>query len=397
MLFCRSEAKLADDGILRSPSKKRRSGGSNKIILDDFDLGVLKRTVNEVYTIDKKVPTINILVNKMKEKIGYVGGKETLRKSLLQIGFKYKKCHNKRKLLMERNDIVAWRSRYLRKIKENDALGENKRPVTFLDETYIHPSYGVNKCWQAEDERGVYKTDRTGQRYIIVHAGGSYGFVDNALLIFKSKSKSGDYHDDMNHNNFMRWLETQLIPNLPPNGIVVMDNAPYHGVQINKPPTQATRKASMREWLDNNGVSTTNDMRKAELLGLVKQLNHTKTYYVDELLKKHGHTVLRLPPYHCDLNPIELIWSLAKHKVAMNNVNQSGVEIEKLVRNAFLEIGPSDWNQHCKHVKRLEEEMWQRDGLLDEAVESLCFMVNTGSSDEDSEISEEEASDDDSV
>lgn len=351
--------------------------------MDECDLGVLKRTVQEVFTVDKQVPTLKILVNKMQDKINYTGGQETIRRNLLKIGFKFKKCENRRTLLMERNDIVAWRSRYLRKYRENCALGDNKKPITYLDETFIHPSYGVSKCWQSKDQPGIYKADRSGQRYIIVHAGGDYGFVNNALLIFKSKSKSGDYHDDMNHQNFMQWIEKQLIPNLPPNGIVVMDNAPYHSVQINKPPTQAARKQEIRDWLESNEVSTTGDMRKAELLQLVKKFSHTKTFYVDEILKKHGHTVLRLPPYHCDLNPIEFIWSLVKHKVAMNNVQQSAKEIEVLVRNAVAEITALDWQKHCKHVDRLAQEMWEKDGLLDEVVESMKFVVNTAFSEDD--------------
>ena len=42
-------------------------------------------------------------------------------------------------------------------------------------------------------------------------------------------------------------------------------------------------------------------------------------YKVDEFLKKKGHEVLRLPPYHCDLNPIEFIWGILKNRVAINN------------------------------------------------------------------------------
>lgn len=37
---------------------------------------------------------------------------------------------------------------------------------------------------------------------IIVHAGPEHGFVPNALLTFKSGTKSGDYHDEMNYMNY---------------------------------------------------------------------------------------------------------------------------------------------------------------------------------------------------
>lgn len=78
-------------------------------------------------------------------------------------------------------------------------------------------------------------------------------------------------------------------------------------------------------------------MRKAELITLLKGRHHTKTYYIDELLQD-----VRLPLYHCDLNPNKIIWSLAKHPVAMNNVSQSDLEIENLMRAAFADISQSD-------------------------------------------------------
>lgn len=33
---------------------------------------------------------------------------------------------------------------------------------------------------------------------------------------------------------------------------------------------------------------------------------------LDEMAVEHGHRVLRLPPYHCHFNPIELVWSECK-------------------------------------------------------------------------------------
>jgi transposase len=58
-------------------------------------------------------------------------------------------------------------------------------------------------------------------------------------------------------------------------------------------------------------------MLKAELLVLVKQHKHKfERYVVDELAAQEGKTVLRLPPYHCELNPIELIWLQIKNEVA---------------------------------------------------------------------------------
>jgi transposase len=39
---------------------------------------------------------------------------------------------------------------------------------------------------------------------------------------------------------------------------------------------------------------------------------------IKKLAKENGRTVLRLPPYHCELNPVELMWAELQHHVIMN-------------------------------------------------------------------------------
>ena len=60
--------------------------------------------------------------------------------------------------------------------------------------------------------------------------------MPNALLIFRSGSKIGDYHDDMNHTNYMKWLQEKLIPNLESKSVIVVDNASYYNVQLTRHP-----------------------------------------------------------------------------------------------------------------------------------------------------------------
>ena len=42
---------------------------------------------------------------------------------------------------------------------------------------------------------------------------------------------------------------------------------------------------------------------------LCKTNQPSPTYAVDQTLKQHGHVAIRLPPYHAELNSIELIWA----------------------------------------------------------------------------------------
>lgn len=41
----------------------------------------------------------------------------------------------------------------------------------------------------------------------------------------------------MNFNNYVKWIREKLMPNIPPNSVIVVDNAPYHNVQLNPAPT----------------------------------------------------------------------------------------------------------------------------------------------------------------
>ena len=66
---------------------------------------------------------------------------------------------------------------------------------------------------------------------------------------------------------FHFWIEQFLIPALPENSVVVMDNAAFH--------------------------------KRADIL---------------ELLEQQGHKILWLPAYSPDLNPIEQMWAWVKRK-----------------------------------------------------------------------------------
>jgi hypothetical protein len=73
-------------------------------------------------------------------------------------------------------------------------------------------------------------------RLIVVHIGSKDGFLPGAQLAYKANSMSEDYHRQMNYDNFSRWITHQVIPNLPPNSVVVVDNVSYHSTVHNKPP-----------------------------------------------------------------------------------------------------------------------------------------------------------------
>lgn len=313
---------------------------------------------------------------KAQDDLNFQGSITTLRRIIkTQLGYKFKRCANNRSKLIQRPNIKAWCAKYLRRIRQNDALGADKKPVIYLDETWIHSHYTVAKCWRSSETTGVLKNTSAGPRWIIAHAGGETGFVDGAFLMFKAKSKTGDYHDQMNGDNFMKWLTQQLLPNMPKNCLVVIDNAPYHSFEENKPPTMNARKAELQAWLSEQNVQFDHDFTKAELYELIKKHKPPKNYVVDNMFASHGHEVLRLPPYNCDLNPIEYIWHLIKRRVADKNVSQLASEIEAMTREAVASITVDDWKREVNHVKRIEANYAEIERLEDD---DFSFIINTG-------------------
>ncbi|KAF8787362.1 hypothetical protein HNY73_008970 [Argiope bruennichi] len=89
--------------------------------------------------------------------------------------------------------------------------------------------------------------------------------------------KTGDYHDEMNGDHFEKWLES-VLPKLKKNSVIVMDNASYHSVKMEKIPTTSVTKKSIQEWLSQKHISWDKDMIKIELLQKVSEVKHFYDY-----------------------------------------------------------------------------------------------------------------------
>lgn len=235
-------------------------------------------------------------------------------------------------------------------------------------------------------------------RLVIVHAGSENGFVPNASLVFKAGQASGDYHSQMNQHNFMKWLEEKLLPNIPPNSVVVMDNAPYHSVQEDKLPTQSSLKQHMISWLEKKAIPHDPKSRKWELFELIqihKTSNDEKKIVVDRVIRDHGHIPIRLPPYMCELNPIEIAWAQLKRFIRdKNTTGEFSIKmLRELVDQGIESITSDDWKKFCSHVLKIEDDFWTNDQYMEE-VELLIITLNGDSSEDDTDFdSDSEASD----
>ncbi|XP_046675105.1 uncharacterized protein LOC124363847 [Homalodisca vitripennis] len=160
-------------------------------------------------------------------------------------------------------------------------------------------------------------------RVIVVDIGSQDGFLKGGRLIYKANCSTGDYHGQMHGVIFEKWIKEHVLPNLPDDSVVVIDNTPYHEEQVDKEPSKRATKRVMIEWLQRHEESYDEKAtRKAVLYEAVQRLKPPrKIYKIDNLLKEKGHTVLRLPSYMCDLNAIEFVWAQVKQYVRHNNAS----------------------------------------------------------------------------
>ena len=60
----------------------------------------------------------------------------------------------------------------------------------------------------------------------------------------------------------------------------------------------------------------TRSKNRAKNLAQKRRFWTAYTYVIDESARQHGHEVIRTPPYHPELQPIEMCWDILKNEVA---------------------------------------------------------------------------------
>ena len=114
---------------------------------------------------------------------------------------------------------------------------------------------------------------------------------------------------------FENWFGTKLLQNFPRDKkcVIVLDNASYHSRQVIKFLTLRSSLKDFINFMQYHKISVPHPIPiKAAMLQIIRNANINKTYIVDELATSYGHEVLRLPRYHCVLNPIELVWAYVR-------------------------------------------------------------------------------------
>jgi transposase len=75
---------------------------------------------------------------------------------------------------------------------------------------------------------------------------------------------------------------------------------------------------------------------RPELLALAKTNKPEPQYIIDDIAKEKGHIILRLHPYHSDLNSIELVWAQLQKIVSSRNFTHNDYTFYRNVLQIFL-------------------------------------------------------------
>jgi hypothetical protein len=89
-------------------------------------------------------------------------------------------------------------------------------------------------------------------------------FIHEGKWVFWSQSTCG-YHKEMTTHTFRDWFLYRFI-NYLEGSIIIMGNASYHLVTLNKVPNNSSRKQDISEWLQHREIYFPPTGTKSELL-----------------------------------------------------------------------------------------------------------------------------------
>jgi len=374
-----------------SPCKTRiRTSFQDKF--DDLQINAVRFRVHSFW-FNKTIPTLDKILHVIKDDYTFpdISG-INLHRLLKSMDFVYSK-HRRNSALIEKDEIVLWRRRYLENIRK---YREEGRHLYYLDETWINAGNCTSKTWVDKTIKsprnsflqdiatGSQNPSGKGKRLIVLHIGSEDGFVPGGLLCFESK-KTTDYHEEMNGDTFYDWM-TDVIPRLKENCVIIMDNAPYHSVKKEKIPNKTTKKADIIKWLQEKGEVIDRPMVIPQLLDIVKRLRpQYSKYLIDDLAEKHNRTILRIPPYHYELNPIELAWANVKDHVKKNNTSYKLSDVKTLLLEGIERVDEKMWKNFIRHTIKEEEKFYKIDFIIEDMLsaetQSLTMTVDDTSSD----------------
>ncbi|KAJ3652635.1 hypothetical protein Zmor_018583 [Zophobas morio] len=212
----------------------------------------------------------------------------------------------------------------------------------------------------------------------------------------------------MDSSMFKEWVLNQFIPNVICSSnlsksskiVVIMDNASYHSVKLDKPPTKSSNKIVMQEYLTKCNIAFDPKFTKKNLWDLIQPTispDAPVKYEIDNILKQHDIDVLRLPPYHCQYNAIELAWAHCKRYYNQNihEYTEDKNRVTHLWLEALNNFDSQMWRNSIRHCEELILADWYKE-MGNFPLDSIPpVIISLADSDTDETDDDERVTDDD--
>ena len=134
-----------------------------------------------------------------------------------------------------------------------------------LDESFLHHHHGGQYSWFSDNEF-VERMSGKGRRWCFIHAMQQAGLLAGTFLAFEAKHGTGDYHAQCNWDMFQQWFTVQLLRNVPPRSLIILDRCPLHTVGRDAVVPSQMKKGDLRQWLAERGIAWEEQWLRARLL-----------------------------------------------------------------------------------------------------------------------------------
>ncbi len=205
----------------------------------------------------------------------------------------WRKCQLKRKILVERADMVTWRSRYLKEIEEYWDIGHL---MFYTHKTWTDNNLTFCKCWQEGEVMGIHTHWNSGNGLTMLHVGGIGGFLPPFISHLQGWTWSRRLPWTNEWNKFGEvGSQEKLISNFPLQPVIVLDHSPYQWLQVDRPLSTCLVKTGII-WLFRKGIVSDETMSKNDLPVNSSTEAQRDINKMDRILANHGYGV-RLPPF----------------------------------------------------------------------------------------------------
>ncbi|XP_063542971.1 uncharacterized protein LOC134751485 [Cydia strobilella] len=318
---------------------------------NNFSYMDIREFLIEHYVEKQDIPTKEKLIVDLELKTIFCDN-DTLNYSLKNHGFIWRNLPGtKKSILIEHPKRVADRNRYFKKLKQ---YRSENRDIVYIEEFY-------NNIYH----KHVNIPRKQPRKWCIA------AITENSLI------KAGTYtYPAAPGVDLYVWLKDELIPLLPKNSVVVVEEKINKEVDDYQFPDALNSKDEIKDWLNVNNVPFAKNMRKAELMTLVDKFTKERRLILEEILKSHGYEVLRKQKGFPNLY---VIAPLTKHMQDNNDKaprgklrGREGGRLMDALKGCTVE----QWKKMFDTVKLGEEKILREDFLLEEIIDKLMSMTS---------------------